>query len=271
MPRSDEDIANLLRWDEAAALHLDSPFYAVREVISGESSLSAIDSELLAGLGGRCLHPMCHIGTDTVSVARTFSEVVGFDYSEKAVRIAGRTADRAGVRNCHFMAGDVAAIPVASACFDVVFLNWGSLVWIFDLPSVLVELRRVLRPGGHLVVVDQHPASLTFRRGFPPSLMVPVEDYFGERKISVDRKDYAERGADIRHTTVIEARHTMADILRSVLSVFRLVEFQEYDSLSWQAYSGMVVSGRRLWRRKSSPVPLSFSVVAQREPGTGIH
>ncbi|MCF2434365.1 class I SAM-dependent methyltransferase [Streptomyces thinghirensis] len=213
MPRSDEDIANQPRWDEAAALHLESPFYAVQEVISGESSLSSIDSDLLTAFGGRCLHPMCHIGTDTVSIARTFSQAVGFDYSEKAVRIARQISDRANSPHCAFMVGDVTNMPLSPSSFDVVFLNWGSLVWIFELPPVLRELRRILRPGGHLIIVDQHPASLTFRRGVPPSVMVPTEDYFGERKITVERKDYAERKADIKYTTVIEARHTMAEIL----------------------------------------------------------
>ncbi|MET7289346.1 class I SAM-dependent methyltransferase [Streptomyces sp. NPDC005573] len=110
---------------------------------------------------------MCPIGTHTASVSRTFSDVVGFDCSEKAVRIAGRTADRAGARNCHFAAGDVADIPFTSSSSEVAFLNRGSLAWIYGLPSALRELRRVLRPGAHLVVVDQHPVSLIFRRGFP--------------------------------------------------------------------------------------------------------
>ncbi|MFE9687366.1 class I SAM-dependent methyltransferase [Streptomyces sp. NPDC006285] len=265
MSRSEEDVANLLRWDEAAALHLESSFYAVSEVVSGESSLSSIDSALLANLTGRCLHPMCHIGTDTVSISRIFSQVVGFDYSEKAVRIARRISDRAGSRRCTFTVGDVTRIPAMSSSFDVAFLNWGSLVWIFDLPSVLHELLRVLRPGGHLVIVDQHPASLTFRRGDPPSVMVPTEHYFGDRKIAIERKDYAERMAAVRYRMVIEARHTMSEILRAVLAGFHLVDFQEYDSLSWQAYSGMVTSGHRLWKKESCPVPLSFSIVAQCE------
>ncbi|CAL9654681.1 class I SAM-dependent methyltransferase [Streptomyces sp. enrichment culture] len=265
MSRSDEDVANLLRWDEAAALHLESPFYAVPDVISGKSSLSSIDSALLSKLTGRVLHPMCHIGTDTVSLAQTFSRVVGFDYSEKAVRIAQQISARRGSRHCTFAVGDITRMPVASSSFDVVFLNWGSLVWIFDLPSVLRDLRRALRPGGHLVIVDQHPASLTFRRGNPPSTMVPTEHYFGNRKIVVNRKDYAERTATVRHGEVIEARHTMSEILHTVLREFRLLEFQEYESLSWQAYADMVASGHRLWKKESCPVPLSFSIVAQRQ------
>ncbi|MEU9413337.1 class I SAM-dependent methyltransferase [Streptomyces sp. NPDC048281] len=265
MSRSDEDVVNQLRWDEVAALHLESPFYAVSEVISGESSLSSIDSTLLAEFAGRCLHPMCHIGTDTVSLARKFSKVVGFDYSERAVRIAQRISDRTESPHCTFMVGDVTRIPVRSSSFDVVFLNWGSLVWIFDLPSVLRELQRVMQPGGYLVLVDQHPASLTFRRGDPPSAMAPTEHYFGDRKIAVERKDYAERTAPVRYRTVIEARHTMAEILGAVIAGFRLIEFKEYDSLSWQAYSDMMESGHRLWKKETCPVPLSFSIVAQRE------
>ncbi|MEV4041315.1 class I SAM-dependent methyltransferase [Streptomyces umbrinus] len=265
MSRSNEDLTNLLRWDEAAALHLRSPFYAVPEVILGESSLSAIDMALLANFSGRCLHAMCHIGTDTVSISRTFSQVVGFDYSERAVRIAQHISDRTESSHCTFTVGDITRIPVRSTSFDVVFLNWGSLVWIFDLPSVLHELQRVLQPGGHLVMVDQHPASLTFRRGAPPSVMVPTEHYFGDRKITVERRDYAERAAAVRYKTVIEARHTMSEILRAVLTGFRLVEFEEYESLGWQAYSGMVAAGHRLWKKEPCPVPLSFSIIAQRE------
>jgi SAM-dependent methyltransferase len=45
------------------------------------------------------------------------------------------------------------ALPLPAACFDLVVFN-ASLHYALDLPRVLAESRRVLVPGGRLVILD---------------------------------------------------------------------------------------------------------------------
>jgi demethylmenaquinone methyltransferase / 2-methoxy-6-polyprenyl-1,4-benzoquinol methylase len=70
--------------------------------------------------------------------------VVGFDFSQEMLRRAG---------SGRFAAGDALALPLADASVDVVTIAFG----LRNLPEPgqgLLEFRRVLRPGGRLVVCE---------------------------------------------------------------------------------------------------------------------
>lgn len=57
------------------------------------------------------------------------------------------------------LAGDAAALPIASNSIDLLFSNL-CLQWSTDLPKVLDEFRRVLRPGGLLLFSTFGPDTL---------------------------------------------------------------------------------------------------------------
>lgn len=77
-------------------------------------------------------------------------------YWERVKQAIGLDADPLSLREhrCldHLVQGDLARLPFPSACFDLVLCSW--LVEHLDTPdTVFQELTRVLRPGGHLVLV----------------------------------------------------------------------------------------------------------------------
>ncbi len=56
--------------------------------------------------------------------------------------------------------GDAEALPFADASFDFIFSNL-MLQWCADLPATLLELRRVLAPGGLLMFTTLGPDTLS--------------------------------------------------------------------------------------------------------------
>lgn len=85
------------------------------------------------------------------------AQVVALDLALPMLRVAGR---RAGwLRPFQRVCGDAAALPIADASVDLVFSSL-CLQWSEDLPGVLDELRRVLRPGGLLLISTFGPETL---------------------------------------------------------------------------------------------------------------
>ena len=91
-------------------------------------------------------------------------EVVGLDLSPGMADVARSRIDSAGLTsNVDLVVGDARAMPFDARSFDAAFLSFTlELFSDADIPTVLDELRRVLRPGGRVVVV--HMAS-TARHG----------------------------------------------------------------------------------------------------------
>jgi demethylmenaquinone methyltransferase/2-methoxy-6-polyprenyl-1,4-benzoquinol methylase len=73
--------------------------------------------------------------------------VVGADFCLPMLQVA----QRKGV--CNLVTADGLALPFADATFDVVTVAFG-LRNMASWPGALGEIRRVLRPGGHVLVLD---------------------------------------------------------------------------------------------------------------------
>jgi demethylmenaquinone methyltransferase/2-methoxy-6-polyprenyl-1,4-benzoquinol methylase/phosphoethanolamine N-methyltransferase len=113
----------------------------------------------LAGLapGERLLDVGCGPGRLAIQAAGTVGpagEACGVDPSPGMVALARRNAVRAGMR-VRFDVGVIEALPYPDDHFDVVL----SVLMMHHLPDDLKprglrEVRRVLKPGGRLLVVD---------------------------------------------------------------------------------------------------------------------
>lgn len=111
--------------------------------------------------GQRVLDLGCGTGTLAVLIRQTCPEthVTGLDPDPKALAIARRKADRAGV-DIVFEQGFADELPFPDASFDRIV---SSLVFHHLPPDVVratvPEIRRVLRPGGSINVLDFGKAS----------------------------------------------------------------------------------------------------------------
>jgi ubiquinone/menaquinone biosynthesis C-methylase UbiE len=120
---------------------------------TAENSAAYLVARLTPGMA--LLDVGCGPGTITADLARLVAPgvVVGIDASEEVVAQAAAYAEQQGVTNVRFEVGDLFALSYDDASFDVVHAHQ-VLQHLPDPTAALVELRRVLRPGGLLAARD---------------------------------------------------------------------------------------------------------------------
>lgn len=77
----------------------------------------------------------------------------GLDYSYNMCRLAGHKAREVGERRMAFFNGDAEHLPFADASFDLLTCS-NSFHHYPHQAAVVREFRRVLRPGGRLMIID---------------------------------------------------------------------------------------------------------------------
>lgn len=98
------------------------------------------------------------LGTGTGALAETLapfvSRVIGVDRSKQMLDAAKHRLGDAS--NVELREGELEALPIADGAVDVAVLAL-VLHYVVDPPAVLAEVRRVLGPGGRLLLVDMRP------------------------------------------------------------------------------------------------------------------
>ncbi len=116
----------------------------------------------------RILDVGCGTGELTRRLARRYpgAEVVGLDFTAAMLREAVRRTGRDGRPGVAYGRGTTVRLPFADASFDLVS-NAFLIRNLVDLDLAFAEMRRVLRPGGTLLVLEiTEPASPAFGRIF---------------------------------------------------------------------------------------------------------
>jgi len=98
--------------------------------------------------GDRVLDACSGTGDLAVACLRAGGRVTGLDFSERMLERARRKSDE-----IEWIEGDALALPFADGSFDAATVGFGVRN-LDDLPKGLGELRRVLRPGGRLGILE---------------------------------------------------------------------------------------------------------------------
>jgi demethylmenaquinone methyltransferase/2-methoxy-6-polyprenyl-1,4-benzoquinol methylase len=116
--------------------------------------------------GERVLDLAAGTGTSSQPFAEAGAEVVPCDFSQGMLAVGKASRPR-----LPFLAGDAMRLPFADGAFDVVTISFG-LRNVVDPDAALIEMLRVTRPGGRLVVCEfSTPTWAPFRTVYTRWLM----------------------------------------------------------------------------------------------------
>ena len=116
--------------------------------------------------GQKVLDLAAGTGTSSLPFGRAGATVVSSDFS-----LGMLTEGRRRYPDLPFVAGDATALPFADDTFDAVTISFG-LRNVVDVDAALLEMRRVTRSGGRLVVCEfSHATWRPFRTVYEEYLM----------------------------------------------------------------------------------------------------
>lgn len=121
----------------------------------------------------KVLEAGCGVGAQTEILARRnpWAHFTCVDLSKESLEHARARAEEAGLSNVRFHQADIRNLSFQDARFDHVFVCF-VLEHVADPVQVLVELRRVLKPGGTITVIEGDHGSCFWHPQTPESLAV---------------------------------------------------------------------------------------------------
>jgi SAM-dependent methyltransferase len=251
--------------------HVASADYAVGRFADDPDFISGVvrfDVPLLGDVRGlRGVHLQCHIGTDTVSLARLGASMTGLDFSGPAVAAATELAAATGA-DATFVQSDVyaAADVLPAGSFDLVYTGVGALNWLPDIRGWARVVAALLRPGGRLFVRDGHPMLYTLEDRRDDGLLSVAFPYFEQAEPQVwdQGGTYVETDAVFTHNVTHEWSHGIGEIVTALLDAgMALTGLVEHDSVPWNALPGMMTESGGEWRLTENPERLAASFTIQ--------
>ncbi len=249
-------------WDKKTPVHVASSLYNVDEIKKGGTSLNRIEID---GLGDvkdkRILHLQCHFGLDSISLTKMGAEVLGVDFSPKAIEQARKFAKELNV-STRFFEANIYDLDRIVEEFDIVFCSYGCICWFPDLNKWAKGISKMMANNAFFYIVDFHPLLHTLdcllsdtRRSYFYSDEPFKREWHGT---------YADYNSDIE-TIEYNWNHSIAEIIRSLKNNgLKINDFQEYPYLPKEWFPNLVKGKDGLYRVKDFEdiYPLLFSIKA---------
>lgn len=263
--------SNRQTWDERADIHAEdrTGFYAIDAFLAGEDTLYPIEKAEIGDVSGlKLAHFQCHIGIDTLCLARRGAAVTGIDFSPRAIGQARSLAARAGL-DARFVEGEVYDAPaLIGDDFDMVFTSWGTITWLDDIAAWAAAVAGALKVGGRFYFADSHPGVMSH------------EEVDGAIRARYDWRSAKERperfDAPTTYTgdeTPLATAHTfewmrgVSDVIGALLKAgMRLDWLHEHELLPFKLFPMMTPAGDRLFKLPPGVprMPLALSLQATR-------
>ena len=250
----------------------------------GGSTLFPEEERLLGALRGRSLlHLQCNAGGDSLSLARSGAFVTGVDISDAAIRSARDLSKRAGIPATFVRADLYEWLEDAARtgqAFDVVFASYGVVCWLPDLTLWANGISGVLKPGGHFVLMDFHPAAEVFDRdwglardypasGEPVPLEEGVGDYVGDSRGGLTPAGFTEGERAFRNPEgCFLFRWGLGEVITALAEAgLRIERLEEYPYANGERHFANMreLDGQRMLPPENVPlVPLMYGLRARK-------
>lgn len=127
----------------------------------------AVEAAVVAALGGRHVETLIDLGTGTGRMlevlAGSYKRGIGIDSSREMLSVARSRLATAGIVHAQVRQGDIGDVELNAGPADVVVIH--QVMHYFDDPGrMLAQARRLLKPGGEMIIVDFAPHDLEFLR-----------------------------------------------------------------------------------------------------------
>ncbi|MDO5501550.1 MAG: class I SAM-dependent methyltransferase [Actinomycetia bacterium] len=237
-PGAETAAANRGWWDAEADDYLDEhgAFLGDAEFVWGPEGWTEAELDLLEVDPS---HRVLEVGAGAAQCSRWLANeigcrVVATDLSRGMLGQAQALNDRSGtavpLQQC-----DALALPFPDATFDRVFTAYGAVPFVADSAALMVELARVLAPGGRLAFSTSHP----WRWAFPDD---PSEHGLTVRQSYFDTTPYVEtddsgRATYVEHHRTIEQRVEEVLAAGLVLEGLRELAWKDTNKATWGGWS----------------------------------
>lgn len=147
----------------SAYVHGYDPRESVRLQDQATTLVELLHADTAFPPGSRVLEAGCGVGAQTVTLAAhsPLAEIVALEISETSLEQARRTVATAGFHNVQFRQGDIFDLPFEAQSFDHVFVCF-VLEHLPNPVAALQSLKRMLKPGGSLTVIEGDHGSAYF-------------------------------------------------------------------------------------------------------------
>jgi len=265
---TDYQRVNRDNWDERAPAHAASSDYGLQRFADDPGFISDVvcfDLPLLGEVTGvRGVHLQCHIGTDTVSLARLGARMTGLDFSGASIAQGRMLAGRIGA-DVDFVEADVydAVDMLGAGHFDLVYTGIGALCWIPDIARWASVVSRLLAPGGRLFIREGHP--MLWSLGLPrEDGLITVDFPYFERPEGLEWNEpgaYVETDIEFEHNHTYEWNHGLGEVVTALLAQgMEITKLVEHDSVPWDALPGsMEKLDNGEWRLRDRPWRLAHT------------
>ncbi|MDF1811506.1 MAG: class I SAM-dependent methyltransferase [Verrucomicrobiales bacterium] len=245
---------NKSAWDKRTGIHFVSEMYDVDGFLNGNTSLKEIELSEVGDVSGKTLlHLQCHFGLDTLSWARKGAEVTGVDLSPESIRKANELKERASLEG-EFICSDVYGFEkLTTPKYDIVFVSYGALNWLSDLDHWARIVAKSLKVGGHLHLIEFHPAHNLYCG----------DSYFSHKEPDINEGGAYTENCSGETVKMATWSHPLSEVINALinngiaidhLNEFPFTPFNNFENLEEKE------KGRFYLQNTKHSIPLIFSI-----------
>lgn len=261
--------ANRAAWDQGARDYTDRLDDAIQFLRAGRSNLHPVERANLGDLRTWCrsaVHLQCASGKDTLSLwIEGVEEVAGIDISDVHIANARRLSEAVGYGTARWYRCDVLDTPHhLDGSADLVYSGRGAICWVHALGAWMAVVARLLRPGGVLHLLEDHPIMWLFDE---KADHLKVDDNVDLLGLTIESRGWSDQYIGSlgmpaeQHAVKFERLWPLSAVVNAAVGAgLRVERLGEHRDEYWDALP-------RIPRERLRGIPLTYSLLARRPSG----